>query len=98
MVPPDPGDLVEHRLIGMRIGNHQPHREIRCDEGIGQRGEGEGEQEELCGGRGLPYRHPRAPAFLGTDEGNDHLQDGHHEGEDEGEVAKLYKHGGDHMP
>jgi hypothetical protein len=77
----------------MGIRHHEVQREVRRHEGVGQRGETERRQQELRGRRRLGHRHPARTVQMCTHERHDHLEDGHHEGEDQREVSEFYDHG-----
>ena len=59
MAAPDPGHLVEHRLRGVRVLEHVPHREIRHDVGVHEDSEGERDEPELQQCRRSPQIHQR---------------------------------------
>ena len=92
VIPPNPSDLVDHRFQGVGVVDHQTEREIRGHKGIGQRPETDRGQHELrrCGGIG--HRHPARSALGGANHRHDHLEDGHHKGQDEGEMSEFYDH------
>ena len=94
MVPPDAGDLVDHRLGGMAVLINVDDREIGRDEGVGQRREGSGEQDKLqaCGTGG--HRHQAGIVQLRAVQTEGCLGEGNRHGEHENEMAKL----GDHSP
>ncbi len=70
VIPPGAGDLVEHRLGGMRVLDHQPQREIRGDEGMHQRREGKGVSRNCAVAAGsataIQPRQPLCAPMSGT--------------------------------
>ncbi len=93
MIAPNARDLVDQRLIGVRIRNHQIQREIRGHKRIGERCKTCRGQGELHAGRGRGHSHPPSPAFMRPNQGHDHLKNSHSKGQDQGEMSEFYYHG-----
>ena len=94
VVPPDAGDLVDQRLLGVRVLDDVLDREIRGDIRPGQRREGEehageGAERRLRGGLA-----ERRVARARRPDGHHRLDDGDREREREGEMAGLDDHAG----
>ena len=68
VVPPDAGNLVDQRLERVRVLHHQPQRKVRGHKGIGQRGKGKADQQQLRRGSRFCDRHPAAPATMRPDQ------------------------------
>ncbi len=92
VVAPGSGDLVEHRFERVRIGGHQPDREVRDDEGVHQREKGRQRQGELDRRRRDRDAHPVGPAARRADHRHDGLDQGDNQGEDEGKVPQFDDH------
>ena len=92
MISPSTADFIQKRLHRVAVQHHQSQREIRGDKGPHQRPKRQQCQGELRPGGGLCHGHPTGPAFMGTNQGHDHLNDGNAEGEDKGEMSELCNH------
>ena len=96
VVPPDAGELVEPGLGAVRVGVDQRDREVRGQEGPGQRREGEADQQEL-----RRWRRARPPPsslrqpLLRAHQRHHRLQERDAEGQDQREMSELDDHGGD---
>ena len=77
----------------MRILEHVLDREIGHDIGMGERGEGEGD-EQLPAARPARHRRIARVAALGAPQRHDELEERHGQREDQREMADL----GDHWP
>jgi hypothetical protein len=93
MVPPDAGDLVDQRLVGMGVRDNKGEREIRPDEGQRQHAERHRRQQKLDGRGGGGQPHPAGPAAACADQRHHRLHEGHQKGEDQREMAKFCGHG-----
>jgi hypothetical protein len=92
VVSPDAGDLVEQRLRRMRVLRHVGDGEIGDDVGVGERAEGDGDQQKLRQRRRLGHRHHRPIAPRRAGQRQRALQQRHQGGEDQGEMADLRDH------
>ena len=100
MVPPYGGDFIYQWKLGIGVGGHHHYRKVGTHEKRRQRDEGQGDEHELsqrCRTRkGDPaaviaaYRVPVRPG-----EGKAALDQGQHEGQDQGEMAEFGDHGPD---
>ena len=92
MVPPHAGDLVEQRLVGVRVDDDVLDREVGGDVGPGEREEGDREQGEV-GQRGrLGNPHETAVTGLGAPRGQGHLHQCDDQREDDGEMSEFDDH------
>ena len=92
VVPPDAGDLVEHRLGRVGVLHHVQHGEVGTHVGLREAQEGRGDQRELQHRGRLADRHPGGVAAGGADHRQAALDDGDQQGQQQGEVTDLGNH------
>ena len=92
VVSPHAGNLVDQRLGRMGILGHVEHREIRDDIGVGQRDEGDADQQDLQQCRRRCAAHQHAVAALGAIERHQELEDRDGEGQNQREMANFDDH------
>ena len=93
VVSPHAADLVEQRLGGMGVGDNILDREVGHHIGVGQRGEGRGNQDQLQHRRRQRCPHQRLVAAMGAVERNEELVQRHAGGEDQREMPDFGNHG-----
>ena len=92
MIAPDPGNLVQHRLQGMRIVDHQRQREVRSHKGQRQRPEGRRDQHELNHRRRSCQPHQPGVAARRPPDRQRALHQRHRKGQHQREMSQLNNH------
>ena len=93
MIAPDARHFVEHGLGRMGVIGHELEREIRGDKRVGERGEGESNQDELKRRCRLRHGHPAGHAPVRAPKRHHHLKERKRKRQDQREVPKFYNHG-----
>ena len=92
VVPPQPGDLVEHRLGGVGVLRHVEEREIRNDMGVHQNAEGERHEQALDLRRARAEQHQPCVALCRPHKRHRALHQRDDEREGEREMSDLRGH------
>src|SRR5690554_5595337 len=92
MVSPHPGDLVNQRGVGVRVGGRQANREITLNEGPRQTDIGQHDEKKLPLCRRTPDTHQREPVAMCADHRHGGLYQRENQRKDEGEMTKLCNH------
>ena len=93
MVPPNPGNLVDHRFQRVRIRCHQSNGEVRRNKCISQGGERDCQEDRLQQCSRFGHGNPCAPAPVGTYKGQHRLQAGNGKCQYQGKMSDLDDHG-----
>ena len=93
MAAPYCGEFIDGRQLGVGMLGDIAHREIADEKALRQAAEGNGNQQELGLRRRPRQRDPLRLPALSSDQRQHSLQQGYHEGENEGEVSEFGGHG-----
>ena len=92
MVAPHAGNLVQHRLVGVRIQRDKPQGKVRHHKGIGQRGKGCGDQDQLHKRCRFRQGHQPTVAPRGAVQGQCGLHERNRKGKDQRKMAQFDDH------